>query len=132
MYDVLCLYLWLYYSFFIYFISYLILTKYFPYSQEHVLGFQIYYFSHVWCFWHSHRHLSLFSYWFELYFLSSNLYLHLHDIRFVNVFDSFIPVIMLNTLIFKSSVFFGTHTLLDKSLRVLKLPTHLSNLTVNG
>ena len=32
---------------------------------------------------------------------------------------------------FKSSVLFGTHTLLDKSLRVLQLPTQLTNLTVN-
>ena len=39
---------------------------------------------------------------------------------------------MLKMLIFKSSVLFGTHTLLYKSLRVLKLPTHLSNLTVNS
>ena len=36
---------------------------------------------------------------------------------------------MLNTLRFKSSVLFGIHTLLDKLLRVLQLPTHLSNLT---
>ena len=33
---------------------------------------------------------------------------------------------MLKTLKFKSSVLFGTHALLDKSLRVLQLPTHLS------
>ena len=39
---------------------------------------------------------------------------------------------MLNTLRFNSSVLFGTHNLLDKSLRVLKPPTHLSNLTTNG
>ena len=39
---------------------------------------------------------------------------------------------MLNMLRFKSFVLFGTHTLLDKSLRVLTLPTHLSNLTTNG
>ena len=26
----------------------------------------------------------------------------------------------------------GTHTLLDKSFRVLQLPTHLSNLAANG
>ena len=39
---------------------------------------------------------------------------------------------MLNTLIFKSSILFETHTLLDKSLRVLKLPTQPSNLTANG
>ena len=31
---------------------------------------------------------------------------------------------------FKSSVSFWTHTLLDKMLRVLELPTHLSKLTV--
>ena len=39
---------------------------------------------------------------------------------------------MLNTLRFKPSVLFGTHTLLDKSFKVLQLPTHLSNLTANG
>ena len=39
---------------------------------------------------------------------------------------------MRNTLRFKSSVLFGTHTLLDKSFRVLQFPTHLSNLTANG
>ena len=39
---------------------------------------------------------------------------------------------MLKTLKFKSSILFGTHTLLNKSLRVLKLPTHLSNLTTNS
>ena len=39
---------------------------------------------------------------------------------------------MLKTLRFKSSVLFGMHTLLDKSIRVLQLPKHLSNLTENG
>ena len=39
---------------------------------------------------------------------------------------------MLNTLRFKSSVLFGMHTLLDKSFRVLQLPTHLFNVTENG
>ena len=39
---------------------------------------------------------------------------------------------MLQTLRFKSSVLFGFFTLLDKSLRVLKLPTHLPNSTTNG
>ena len=38
---------------------------------------------------------------------------------------------MLNILRFKSSVSFGAHPLLDKSLRVLQLPIYLSNLTVN-
>ena len=39
---------------------------------------------------------------------------------------------MLNTLRFKSSVLFGTQILLDKTLRVLQLPTQLSNLIGNG
>ena len=38
---------------------------------------------------------------------------------------------MLKTCIFKSSVLFETNTLLDKSLRVLQFPTHLSNPTAN-
>ena len=33
---------------------------------------------------------------------------------------------------FKSSFLFGTYALLDKSLTVLQLPTHLSNLTANS
>ena len=33
----------------------------------------------------------------------------------LNVFDSFIRVIMLSTVRFKSSVLFGTNTVLDKS-----------------
>ena len=39
---------------------------------------------------------------------------------------------MLNTLRFKSSALFGTYTLLDKALRVLQLPSDLSNLSANG
>ena len=42
------------------------------------------------------------------------------------------PVIMLKTLRLKFSVLFGKHTLLDKSLRVLKLPKQLFNLTEHG
>ena len=48
------------------------------------------------------------------------------------LFHSFILVIMLKTIRFKSSVLFEIHTLLDKSLIVLQLPMHLSNLTKNG
>ena len=55
--------------------------------------------------------LLLFHHWFELDFVLSNLYLPSHDICLVNVSNSFIPVIMLSTLRFKSSVLFGTHTL---------------------
>ena len=50
---------------------------------------------------------------------------------FFSVSDSLIPVIMLNKLRFILSVLFGMHTLLDKSLIVLQLPTHISNLTEN-
>ena len=39
---------------------------------------------------------------------------------------------MLKMLRSISSALFGLHTLLDKSFRVLKVPAHLSNLTVNG
>ena len=39
---------------------------------------------------------------------------------------------MLNTLKLKPSVVFGTHTLLDKSLKELKLPIYQSKLTANG
>ena len=81
---------------------------------------------------HSYRHLSLFHHWFHLHFVQSKLHLHSHDICLVNAFDSLIPVIMLNTLRFKSSVLFGIQILLDKSFKALHLPRHLSNLTANG
>ena len=38
----------------------------------------------------------------------------------VNVIDSFAPVITLKTLKFKSSIIFGMHTLLDKSITTSK------------
>ena len=50
----------------------------------------------------------------------------------IHAFLMFLIHLLLSTLRFKSSVLFGTHTLLDKSLRVLELPTHFSNLTENG
>ena len=50
----------------------------------------------------------------------------------VNVFDPFIPVIRLKTLRIKYFLLYGTHVLLDMSLIVLQLTTHLSNLTANG
>ena len=64
--------------------------------------------------------------------LFHQFYIYAHEICFENVFDSFVPIIMLHTLKFKSFLLFGIHTLLDKSLRILQLPTHLSNLTANG
>ena len=77
-----------------------------------------------WCFWHSHQHLLLFYHWSELHFVLSYLHLNSHDICFVNIFYPFILVIILSTLRFKFFVLFGTHTLLDKLLRVLQLPKH--------
>ena len=112
--------------------SSVIFAEYLPFLQLHLAGFQIYSISHGWCFYtHINIYLSLLHHWFELNFFPSNLHLHSHDICSVNVFDSFIPVIMLIMLRFRSSALVGTHTLLDKSLRVSQLPTHLSNLTTN-
>ena len=48
-------------------------------------------------------------------FFPSNLHLR----YFVKIFDSFFSVVMLETCIFKSFVFFRTHTILDRSLGVL-------------
>ena len=50
---------------------------------------------------------------------------------FVNVFDSFSPVILLNVIRFKSSVLCETHTLLDKLFTVLQLPIYMFNLMAN-
>ena len=59
-------------------------------------------------------------------FLLSNLHLYLHDICFVNAFDSFALVIKLKTLKFtSSSVLFGTRILSNILLRVLQLPLHI-------
>ena len=63
-----------------------------------------------------------------LIFGFSNLHWHYA----VHVFDLFIPVIGLKMLRFKFSVLFGTHASLDKSLIVLRLQAHLSNLTETG
>ena len=91
------------------------------------------YVSHIWCFLHSPGHWSLFYFWVEFHFLPSTLHLHPHNVCLVNIFDLFIPVIILKTYIFKSSVLFGTYNLWDwdKSLRVLQLLTHLSDLMTN-
>ena len=89
--------------------SSIILAKYFPFSQLQVAGFQTYSFSHIWCFLHSHWHLSLFHYLFDLQFVSSNLHLHSYEVCILNVFATFIPVIRLKTLRFKLFVLFEKH-----------------------
>ena len=88
------------------------LAKYFSFSQRHVTGVQIGYFLHTLCFFrflHCYRHLLLFHFWFELYFLPLHLHLHSNDNH--------------------AAVLFETHTLLDRSLKVLHLSTNLSKLT---
>ena len=64
-------------------------------------------------------------------FLPSNFHFHLHDTFLVNIFDSFIHVIILKTFTFKSFVLFGKHIQLDRSLRVLQLPVCLPKLTAS-
>ena len=81
----------------------------------------------MWSFLHSHRHLLSFHHWSKLHFFPWNLHLHLHDILFVKIFDSVFSGITLKTCVLKSSVLFGMHALLDKSLRTLQLPSHLSS-----
>ena len=67
-----------------------------------------------------------------LHFVPSNLHSHSYAICLVIVFDSCFPLIMLKTLRIISSVLFGMHTLLGKSLTVLQLRIDLSNLTRKG
>ena len=81
-----------------------------------------------------YSHIDIYHYstiYLNCIFLKSNLHLHFHDKYFVKIFYSSFPVITLIIFLFKCSVLFGTHTFLDNSLRVLQLPTHLSNLTAN-
>ena len=59
------------------------------------------------------------------YIFYHQTYINIHIIHyFVNLFDSFILVIMLNCFVWNN-------TLLDKLLRALQLLTHLSKLTAN-
>ena len=107
--------------------SSVILVKYLPFFPPHKATLQILSLLHIWCFLHSHQHLSLFHFWYELNILPSNLHLHSHISCF-----TFFPVIIWKTSIFKSTVVLPTLTLLDRSLRVIQLPIYLSNLTENG
>ena len=58
-------------------------------------------------------------------FVYNGIYLLLRSLVY------FFPVMILKTCIFRSTVSFGTDTLLDNSLRVLELSTYLSYLTGN-
>ena len=80
-----------------------------------------------------YTHIDIYCYsTFDLnYIFFYKTYTYIRMIFFVKIFDSFIPVIMLNALRFKCYILHATHTLLDKSLRVLQLPTRLFNLTTD-
>ena len=50
---------------------------------------------------------------------------------FTNVFDSFVPLNILNTSGITSSILLGTHILPNGSSTELQLPLHVSRLTIN-
>ena len=86
----------------------IILLKYLPFSQLHV--FTTTFHNHISSY--SHQHLLLFHNLFVLQFSTIKILLYSHGISFVNVFYSFIPIIILKILKF-TSVLFGTNILLD-------------------
>ena len=93
--------------------SSIILAKYFPFSQLHVAEFQTLSFhihevsyTHIENYCYSTIDLSCI-FFHEIYIFLYMKSLYLHNKCFVNVFDSFISVIMLSTLRFKSKR--GTH-----------------------
>ena len=98
--------------------SSIILTKYFSFLHPHVVAFQIQSFLHTWCslgFSHSQQHLSLFH--FDLkYIFYHHIYICIRMIYGLLMFYSCNHAV--NTSIY-SSVLFGTHALLGRSLRVL-------------
>ena len=94
--------------------SSIILAKYFSFLKLHGKVMQVWSFLQIWSFLHSHQHVSLFHFPFELHFLPLNLHSHLHDIYFVKLFDTYLRHIIFKTCISKCSVLLGTHTLKDK------------------
>ena len=84
--------------------SFIILAKYFPFSQLHIEGFQIWFcFTYI-MFFTLTSTFTVIPLLTRITFYAIKVTLHLHDTCFVNVFNSFIPVIMLSTHRFKSSV----------------------------
>ena len=98
--------------------SSIVLAKYFSFLHPHVVAFQILSFLHTWCslgFSHSHQHLSLLQ--FDLkYIFYHHIYICIRMIYGLLMFYSCNHAV--NTSIY-SSVLFGTHALLGRSLRVL-------------
>ena len=98
-----------------------ILAKYCPFLQLHVAGFQKYIFCTHDVLLHFYTHIRIYCYsnfYFNyiLYHIKK-LHLNSHDMCFVNIFDSFLPVTMLKKLRFESYVLFGAHTTLNRSSR---------------
>ena len=119
--------------------SSIVLSIHSPFSQVLVAGFQIWYFF---------MHFSFFFFFF--FFFCTYSYLHyiyhysMFDLSYiffhqtyiyicmmhVNIFVSFIPVMILKTFKLKSSVLFGTHSIrqIIKSITT----SHTTKLTANG
>ena len=88
----------------------------------------------TWKFLHSHWHVLLFHFWFELHVVLLNLHLQSHGICFVITLASFLFAIILNALTFMSFFCFvlfcfGTHIF---EYKTVKLAAHLSKLIMNG
>ena len=106
--------------------SSVILAKYFPLSQIHVAGLQLWSFSHyVMIF--TLTSTFVFPKLIWITFFPSNLHLHSDYTSFVKIVDSLFPIILLKTCIFQYCFILNTY-----SLKVLQIPTYLSNLTTTG
>ena len=67
--------------------------------------------------------LTLFQFCCKLHFLSSHLHLRLHKICFINVLNSFIPFIILNTFKCSTSILLRTHIVSNGSSTVFTTST---------
>ena len=76
--------------------------------------------------------LTLTSAQFFIPLLTRITFLQSHGIYFINVFDSFIFVIIIKTFKFLFSVLFGARILLHKLSAKLQLTLHQSKLTIYG
>ena len=104
----------------------IIFFKYSSILQAHLLGFSIKSFPHIWCFIRflpSHRHNSLFYFWFKLHFKSNKICF---------VFHLFIHIFIIKVSKSTSPVLLGIYFLLDRRPRVLQLTLHLSKIAING
>lgn len=102
--------------------------------QVHMLKLRAYSSSHTCCLnciLHSHLHLSLFNFGFEIIFLPSNVHLQSYEVSLTANFDSFILVFVLCTFNFTFSGLFATYSVPERSSKLLKLPLHISKLRIS-